>query len=144
MSISLSSFNLWSIMGTVNEWMDRETRPITWHKLQLVLHKIDLDLARGAGGEVAVVDLAGAAGVLEASSPAVQLIDPNGSVDLLASSDIEKAAVRWSAQITNTAGAAETITFKDSTGTTTVGTIAQGETKIVYWDGTAWGIGPAL
>lgn len=140
MSISLSSFNLWSIMGTINEWMDRETRPLTWHKMQLVLSKIGADLQRGA--EVSVVDMGGVAGVLSASDPATILIDAGGvAADLVASSDIEQSAVKWSTHLINTGG--ETITVKDSAGAV-VGTVATTEHKIVAWDGTAWVISPAL
>ena len=143
MSVSLSSFNLWSAMSAINEWIDRETRPITWHKLQLILSKTGKDLQRAAGGEVGVVDYGGAAGVLAASDPAWMRVDAGGgAIDLLASSDIEQAAVKWSAMLINEGG--ETITFKNSTGLTTVGTIATTETKVVAWDGTAWSISVAI
>ena len=143
MSVSLSPFNLWAAMGAINEWIDRETRPITWHKLQLILHKISLDLQRSAGGEVGVVDYAGSAGVLHASDPAVMRVDAGGlAVDLLADGSIEVAMVKWSSLLINEGG--ETITFKDSTGATTVGTVAAGESKFVHWDGSAWDISAAL
>ena len=39
MSISLSSFNLWSIMGTINEWMDD-----TYNKpVKVLVEKVDED-----------------------------------------------------------------------------------------------------
>lgn len=140
MSISLATFNLNAIQSTVNEWLDRENRPLTWHKIQLVLHKVALDLQRL--NEVTVVDYGGAAGVLNVTDGSKMIADAGGSVvNVLASLDIENASIKWSTLIYNVG--AETITYQESDGTP-IGTLATTETKILYWTGTAWGISAAL
>jgi len=79
---------------------------------------------------------AGAAQIaLSAETPPVVICDPGGgAIDLLLPAESE-GLIFW---IVNTADAAEAITVKEDSDTTTVISVAQNEAALVVCDGTNW------
>lgn len=79
----------------------------------------------------------GAALTLDKSSPLINYIDPGGAgrvVTLPAEAD-SKGLIFL---ITNTADAAEDLTVKEDSNTTTIVTISQSESAIIFCNGVLW------
>ena len=83
----------------------------------------------------ATVETMTGAGVLTVNSSRLQVLDPDGARDL--TMPAEALSFGDSFVIKNVASGAEDITIKDD-APATVGVISQGETGVVYCDGTTW------
>lgn len=74
---------------------------------------------------------------IAATWPPVLYLDPAGGAKTVLLPAVADSADLMFALV-NTADAAETLTVKESTGTTTVATIAQNKRAIVHCNGTDW------
>ncbi len=84
-----------------------------------------------------IEDMGAAQKVLYTYSPRIQSLDPGGgAVDLLLPPEADSVGQIF--YIANNADAAEAITVKEDSDTTTILTLAQNENGIVWCDGVAW------
>lgn len=82
-------------------------------------------------------DAGGAEATLAATYPPVIRCDPGGgAIDLLLPAEADSEGLVF--VIFNTADAAEAITVKEDSDTTTIISLAQGEVGLVHCDGTSW------
>ena len=82
------------------------------------------------------IETLAAEGVLTDDSADIQIIDPAGARDLLLPT--EATSIGRIFIITNAADAAEAITVKEDGDSTTIITLAQNESGVVWCDGTTW------
>lgn len=68
--------------------------------------------------------------------PPMLLLDPDGGATVLLPPEADSENLVFF--IFNTAGAAETLTVEEDSSTTAILTLLQGESGMVYCDGTAW------
>lgn len=97
----------------------------------------DVTFVSGMKSDVYTADAGGAAFTLPDDTAPVCLIDAGGASMTLTLPTVAAAANRI-LFLFNTADGIETITVKDSTGVTTVATLAQNKATVLYCNGTTW------